>query len=79
MEYQAVSAANIAAMIVTLMICLGLPVGLCIFWKLKTKAKLSAFFIGCGTFFLFDLILEQILHIVAVSYTPLTLPTTSRV
>ncbi|MDE6015295.1 MAG: YhfC family intramembrane metalloprotease [Acetatifactor sp.] len=67
MEYQVVSAANIAAMIVTLIICLGLPVGLCIFWKLKTKAKLSAFFIGCGTFFLFALILEQILHIVVLS------------
>lgn len=64
MEYQNVPAASIAAMLVTLLICLGLPVGLCIFWKLKSKAKLSAFFIGCGTFFLFALILEQILHTV---------------
>lgn len=64
MEYQTISAASIAAMLVTLMICLGLPVGLCIFWKLKSKAKLSAFFIGCGTFFLFALVLEQILHTV---------------
>lgn len=66
MGYQTVPAANIAAMLVTLIVCLGLPVGLVIFWKIKSKAKLSAFFIGCGTFFVFALILEQILHTVVL-------------
>lgn len=63
-DVYTVPGANIAAMLVTLAICLILPIGLCIFWKIKTKAKLSAFFIGCGTFFLFALVLEQILHAV---------------
>lgn len=59
-----VPGANIAAMAVTLGICVCFPVILCIVWKIKTKAKLSAFWIGCGTFFLFALVLEQILHTV---------------
>lgn len=59
-----VPGANIAAILVTVAICLILPIGLCIFWKIKAKAKLSAFFIGCGTFVLFALVLEQILHTV---------------
>ncbi len=69
MEYtaQPISAASIAAMCVTLVICIGVPLGLCIFWKIKTKAKLSAFLIGCGTFFLFALVLEQILHIAVLT------------
>ncbi len=66
-DVYTVSGANIAAMLVTLAICLILPIGLCIFWKIKAKAKLSAFFIGCGTFFLFALVLEQILHIVVLA------------
>lgn len=66
---QPISAASIAAMLVTLLICIGLPLGLCIFWKIRTKAKLSAFFIGCGTFFLFALVLEQILHVVVLTVT----------
>ncbi|MCM1046204.1 MAG: YhfC family intramembrane metalloprotease [Candidatus Gastranaerophilales bacterium] len=60
---------NIAAMFITLLICLALPIGLCIFWKKKTKAKLSAFFLGCGTFFLFALILEQLLHLAVMAVT----------
>lgn len=62
-----VPGANIAAMFITLGICLALPIGLCIFWKMRSKAKLSAFFLGCGTFFLFALVLEQILHLVVLT------------
>lgn len=64
-----VPGANIAAMCVTLAICIILPIGLCIFWKIRTKANLSAFFIGCGTFVLFALVLEQIFHAVVLAAT----------
>lgn len=66
MDYSiyTVPGANIASMLATLVICLGLPIVLCIVWKVKSGAKLSSFFIGCGTFVVFALILEQILHTV---------------
>lgn len=69
-----VPGANIAAMIVVLGFCVLFPIALCVFWKLRAKANLSAFFIGCGTFILFALILEQILHgvVLAVSGTFIT-------
>lgn len=59
-----VPGANIAAMVVTMGVSTLLPVVLCIVWKVHTQAKLSAFFIGCGTFVLSALVLEQILHTV---------------
>lgn len=66
-----VPALSIAAMAVSLAVCVGLPVGLCIFMKKVGKASLKSFFLGCGTFVLFALVLEQILHILvqAVSGT----------
>lgn len=66
-----VPVSSIAAMAVSLAVCVGLPVGLCIFMKKVGKASLKSFFLGCGTFVLFALVLEQILHLVvqAVSGT----------
>lgn len=62
MEISTVSTLSIVGMIVSLIISIGMPVCLCIYGCKKWKAKLSSFFIGCGTFVLFALILEQILH-----------------
>lgn len=66
-----VPASSIAAMAVSLAVCVGLPVGLCIFMKKVGKASLKSFFLGCGIFVVFALILEQILHLIvrAVSGT----------
>lgn len=71
MDYSsyAVSTANITTMVITLVICLALPVGLAVCWKIKSRAKLSACFIGCATFIIFALILEQILHVVVLTLT----------
>lgn len=71
MDYSVytVPPSNTAAMIATLVICIGLPAGLCIFWKIKSGARLSAFFIGCGTFVVSALILEQLLHTVVLALT----------
>lgn len=66
-----VSGLSIAAMAVSLAVCVGLPVGLCIYMKKAGKASLKSFFLGCGCFVVFALILEQLLHLVvrAVSGT----------
>lgn len=71
MDYSVytVPPSNIAAMIITLVICIGLPLGLCIFWKIKSGARLSAFLVGCGTFVVSALILEQLLHAVVLTLT----------
>lgn len=71
MDYSVytVPPSNIAAMSITLVICIGLPLGLCIFWKIKSGARLSAFLIGCGTFVVSALILEQLLHAVVLTLT----------
>lgn len=59
-----VPALSIAAMAVSMAVCVGLPVGLCIYMKKVGKASLKSFFLGCGIFVVFALILEQILHLV---------------
>ncbi|MDE6674072.1 MAG: hypothetical protein K2K19_04555, partial [Acetatifactor sp.] len=52
--------ANIIGIIVSFIISVGLPIALCIIVRRKTKARISSFFIGAATFFVFALILEQI-------------------
>lgn len=71
MDYSiyTVPTSNILAMVITLVICIALPVGLAVVWKVKSRAKLSACFIGCATFIVFALILEQILHMVVLALT----------
>ncbi len=66
-----VPASSIAAMAVSLAVCVGLPVGFCIYMKRVGKASLKSFFLGCGIFVVFALVLEQILHLIvrAVSGT----------
>lgn len=64
MEWGTVSIASMSAMLFTLVVSIGLPVVLLILIRIKTKARISSFFIGCGIFIVFALILEQILHTV---------------
>lgn len=65
--------ANIVGIIVSFIISVGLPIALCIIVRRKTKARISSFFIGAATFFVFALILEQIMHIVVLGATGTTL------
>lgn len=60
-----VPAANIAAMTVSLLISFAMPVGACIYLK-RRGASLKSFFIGCATFVVFALVLEQLLHAVVL-------------
>ncbi len=66
MDYASyvVPTSNILAMVCTLLIAVGLPILLLIVWKVKAKSKLYPFFLGCGTFVVFALVLEQICHMV---------------
>ena len=66
MEFGVVSPVAIAGMIFSLIIAVVLPIALIIIAKVKYNAKLSTFFIGVGTFILFAMILEQIMHVVVI-------------
>lgn len=64
-----VPAGNTLAIVVSLIIAVGLPFALMIIWKKKTGAKIYPFFIGMGTFMVFALLLEQLMHIFVLEAT----------
>ncbi|MCI7767609.1 MAG: YhfC family intramembrane metalloprotease [Oscillospiraceae bacterium] len=54
---------TIASMFICGIICIIIPIAAMIIYKKKNKeVKISSFFIGAATFFLFALVLEQIMH-----------------
>ncbi len=57
-----VSTASIAGMGFSLVISIGIPIALMIIAKIRLKAKMISVAIGAGTFVVFALILEPILH-----------------
>lgn len=65
MDWGTVPAANIAAMAVSCILSIGLPVLLLVIFK-KKNGWVPAFFIGCGIFIAFALVLEQIFHSVVL-------------
>ena len=67
MEWGTVSVASMMGMLFTLAISLGVPVVLLIVIYKRKKARISSFFIGCGIFVGFALILEQILHAIVLT------------
>jgi hypothetical protein len=58
-----VSSASITGMVVSLILCVAVPVALCILLKRKTGAKLSDMLLGAVTFVIFAMFLEQMLHL----------------
>lgn len=62
MQINSVPTLSIIGMVFSLILVIGIPIVLCIVVRRKTKAKISSFFYGCAVFFVFALILEQILH-----------------
>lgn len=66
MEWGTVSTENMMGMVFTLAVAIVLPIVLLIIVRKKTGARISAFFIGCGIFIGFALILEQILHVIVL-------------
>ena len=66
-EWGTVSAASMLGMVFSMVVSIGVPVVLLIVISKKTHAKISSFFIGCGIFVGFALILEQILHTIVLT------------
>lgn len=60
------SVAQLAAMAFSAAVSLGLPVGLLVLWRKKTGAHLRSAAVGAAMFFLFALVLEQLLHLLAL-------------
>ena len=67
MEIQTIPALSMAGVICTIILSIGLPILLIVVGKKKFGAQISAFFIGAGTFVLFALVLEQILHMLVMN------------
>lgn len=57
---------NIAAIIVSLLLSIGIPMLLGLFWENKKNACLSSALKGAGTFVVFALILESIVHNIVI-------------
>ena len=57
-----VPALSFVAMGISLLFAIAIPVGLFIFYRKKYDCKIKPFFIGCGVFVIFALVLEGALH-----------------
>lgn len=66
MELQTISNTAIIGVICSIVLSVGVPLALLIVGKVKYQAKISSFFIGAGTFFLFAMVFEQLLHYLVV-------------
>lgn len=66
MEIQNVSNLAIVGVLISMLLSVGVPIALLIVGKKKYHAKISSFFIGAGTFLLFAMVLEQILHLLVI-------------
>lgn len=64
MEIGSVSILSIIGMVFTFLISFGIPIGLAVFIRKRTKADITGFFIGAAAFVVFALVLEQILHMI---------------
>lgn len=61
-----VPAGSIAGMVFSLLVALGVPIALCILIRKRLRADVVPFFLGAGVFFLFAMLLEQLLHVVVL-------------
>lgn len=66
MELQTISNTAIMGMICSIALSIGVPIALLILGKAKFQAKISSFFIGAGTFLLFAMVLEQLMHLLVI-------------
>ncbi len=62
MELGSVSAAAMAGMGFSVLVSVGLPVFLMLYWRKRTKARVQLFFIGGLIFILSAMVLEQMCH-----------------
>ncbi|MCF0131682.1 MAG: YhfC family intramembrane metalloprotease [Pseudobutyrivibrio sp.] len=60
---------SIVCMVISMVMAIGFFLGLMLIFKFRFKMRLSAFFTGCGTMFLFAFVLEAAMHKVVLSGT----------
>ena len=66
MELNTISGLAIAGVICSVVLSMGVPIALFIAGRVKLKARISSFFIGAGTYLLFAMLLEQLLHVLVI-------------
>lgn len=66
---ETVSQASIIGMFFSLIISVGMPIGLLVWWKKKTDASIRSFFIGCMIFIVFAMVIEQAFHSIILALT----------
>ena len=57
-----VPALSFVAMGISILFAIAIPVGLLLFYRKKYNCQIKPFFIGCGVFIIFALVLEGALH-----------------
>ncbi|MGN0478903.1 MAG: YhfC family intramembrane metalloprotease [Hominenteromicrobium sp.] len=62
METVSISAAVLVTLSLELLFSLALPIGAIVIWKKKTDVSLVPFGIGAAAFFVFSMVLEQLVH-----------------
>lgn len=68
MELHTISGLAIAGVICSIVLSIGGPIALFIAGRVKLKARISSFFIGAGTFLLFAMLLEQLMHVLVIQF-----------
>lgn len=71
MEYvaQHIPTMSIAGIIFSIIVAFGLPIGLLIFWRKKTRADIAPFLVGCCVFVVFVNVLESAFHSIILTVT----------
>lgn len=67
MQTETVSVLSVAGMLVSLLISIGLPIGLAVWLRKKKRAELSPLLVGSAVFIMFAMTLEQVLHTIVFS------------
>lgn len=62
METTSISVAVLITLVVELVFSFAVPIGAMIFWKKKTDVSVAPFLIGAVAFFVFAMVLEQLVH-----------------
>lgn len=68
-QIQSISALSIIGMVFSALVAIGVPIVLLVVIRIKTKARILSFFIGCITFILFALVLESMMHSIVLKST----------
>lgn len=67
MEHQ-VPVGSLMGIVFSLAVSWGVPIALCVYFYKKKRAEFYPFLIGCGSFFVFAMLLEQLTHILVLRH-----------